>query len=268
MCNAPLQSPDGEGEVGVGVGFVFEDEVPPFFGDGFEAVAEHDVAEQHTVGELLFGEVAAVVGVRLFAEPVEAVAHVDIPAGFHVHECQVDDGAAGVAAPAGNITPFEDDVFVEIGIEPAFGQRVGHVFAPAAEVVDGHLRPVGVPDLEAVAACHHFVADALEGLGSFAGHQGNRLFVAIDARSHEVEGAVVADFQDDVGDDVGQDNEAAGIGGVHRAAFRTGDLLGGATGGKDESQGGEADGQSDEGDDFLHGGLHFLQIYEIRCIFV
>lgn len=57
-----LQLPDGEGEVGVGVGLVLEDEVPPFFVDGLEAVLEHQAAQEHPVLVLFFGDLCAVIG--------------------------------------------------------------------------------------------------------------------------------------------------------------------------------------------------------------
>ena len=44
---------DGEGEVGIGEGFILQCEVPPFAFEGFEAVTQHGPAQQHAVGKLL-----------------------------------------------------------------------------------------------------------------------------------------------------------------------------------------------------------------------
>ena len=49
----------GEGEVGVREGLVFEGEMPPFAIEGLESVTEHRLAQDHTVGKLLWGNAAA-----------------------------------------------------------------------------------------------------------------------------------------------------------------------------------------------------------------
>ena len=252
-----LQFPDREGEIGVGVGLVFEDEVPPLFGDGFEAVFEHQGAEEHPVGVLLLGDGRLVVGMGFFAEPVEAIAHVDVATAFHVHEREVDDRAAGVAAAAGDVAAVEDDVFVEIGIEIALGQGISDVFTPAAEMVHGHLRAVGVPDFEAIAERHRLVAHGLERLCGLAGHQRDRFLVSVHARAHEIEGAVVADFQDDIRHDVGQHDEPAGIVRPRRPALAFCDLL-------LRSAGNEEECQNDQGEKTFHRTSRFRKFTKKR----
>ena len=88
----PLELFHGEGEVGVREGLVFEGEVPPLAVEGLESVAEHRLTQDHTVGELLWGDatacgtlavvariftrlgIAAEVWMAFWSEPVEGAA--------------------------------------------------------------------------------------------------------------------------------------------------------------------------------------------------
>ena len=82
--------------------------MPPLAVEGLESVAEHRLAQDHAVGELLscdaaacgtlavitrifarFG-IAAEVGMALRTEPVEGAAHVEFFLRRHVEECQVN----------------------------------------------------------------------------------------------------------------------------------------------------------------------------------
>ena len=217
-----FQLADGDVEVGVGEGLVAEGEVPPFAVEGFEAVAQHGLAQNHAVSELGGGEgvvgavgagggVAAAAGVALGAEPVEGAAHVDFLLGAHVEEGEVDGGAAGVATLLHDVFQLEEATFVHVGVEVALHERVVDVGGPADEVVDGALRAVSVVDLEAVALGHDVVADGAQAVGGLAGEQGGGLLVAVDAGADEVVGAVVADFQDGVGHGVGEVDEVARV---------------------------------------------------------
>ena len=93
---------DREGEISVGERLVLECEMPPLIVQRFETVAHHRRSQNHTVIELLRGEsavgtrelqrlgVAAIIGMALGAEPVKGAAHVDLLAGSHINDCQVD----------------------------------------------------------------------------------------------------------------------------------------------------------------------------------
>ena len=71
-------------------------------------------------------------------------------------------------------------------------------------MVDGGLWAVGVPNLEAVAVRFQFVADGLERVCRLACHERYRLLVAVDAFTHKIIRAVVADLQNRIGNDVCQ----------------------------------------------------------------
>ena len=85
----------GEVEIGVGIGFVAEGEMPPLGVEREEAVAEHGVAQDETVGFLL-GSDSLIVGVREFAEIVEHAAHIHLLARADVYQREVDGGAAAM----------------------------------------------------------------------------------------------------------------------------------------------------------------------------
>ena len=90
--------------------------MPPLAVEGLESVAEHRLAQDHAVGELLsrdasacgtlavitrifarFG-IAAEVGMALRTEPVEGAAHIEFLFRGHVEEGEIDGGTACVAA--------------------------------------------------------------------------------------------------------------------------------------------------------------------------
>ena len=73
----------------VGIWLVDKGEVPPFAVDAFEAMAEHSIPENMTVGNLLVGQIH-VVGMALDAEPVERAAHVEFLACLLIDQGKVD----------------------------------------------------------------------------------------------------------------------------------------------------------------------------------
>ena len=201
-----------EVEIGVGVGLVVQGEMPPFVARAPESVAEHCLTEHHAVLVLFRGDVFLVVGVGDAAEEVEGAAHIDFFLGVHVEEGEIDGGASAVAAFPGEVFLREDLAFVEVGIEVAFHQRVVEVVGPSHEVIHGLLGPVGVEDLQPVAFGFQLVAHGFEGGGGFLGEEGGGLQVTVDAGADEVKGAEIPDFEDGVRDDVGDVDEAGGVG--------------------------------------------------------
>ena len=219
--------PDGEGEVGVGEGLVAKREVPPLGVECLEAVGEHGAAEYHAMGKLLGRDaaaggtlavvarvlaglgVAAEVGMALGTEPVEGAAHVEFLLGLHVEEGEVDGGAARVAALLVDVFLFEEDAFVEVGIEIGLHLSGLQVGSPAHEVVDGFLRPVGVVDFQAVALRADVVAHGSQCLCCLLCEEGCRFLVAVDALSHEVVRAEVTYLEDGIGNGIGQGDELA-----------------------------------------------------------
>ena len=86
-----------EGEVMVGIRFVSEGEVPPFDGDGLEAMAHHGFAQDATVVDLVAREATGIIVVRCFAEEVVGAAHIDFALSLHVEEREVECRSARVA---------------------------------------------------------------------------------------------------------------------------------------------------------------------------
>ena len=222
-----------KGEVGVGIGFVFQGEVPPLFIVGLETMAHHGVAQNHAVLKLFrsdgaplrtvafsgvlarFG-VAAEVGMALRPEPVEGAAHVSLFLGVHIEEGEVHGGSALVTAATGNVAAVKQHILDEIRIEVGLHQCVGEVGTPAHEVVNGHLRTVGVVDFQTVALLFQLVTDGAEAVGSLAREQCGGLQVSIDTAANEVVGAVVADFKENIRHYIGNHYKVAGIiGGNH-----------------------------------------------------
>ena len=222
---------DGEGEVGVGEGLVLQGEVPPLGIERLEAVTEHRLTQNHAVLELLGGDaafgagwrfavvagifaglgIAAEVGVALGPEPVEGAAHVELLLSPHVEQGQVEGRAARMTALQTDVLLGEEHALVEVGVEVGLHQRVVDVLSPAHKVVDALLRTVGIVDFQAIALLDNIVADGLQTVSSLTGEQSGGFLVAVDAASHKIVGAKVADFQNHVGHDVGKCHKLAGI---------------------------------------------------------
>lgn len=80
----------------VGIWFVAEGEVPPLYGDGFEAVAHHGFAQDATMVDLVASEATGIIVVRCFAEEVVGAAHIDFALGLHIEEREVECRSACV----------------------------------------------------------------------------------------------------------------------------------------------------------------------------
>lgn len=199
-----------EGEVMVGIRFVSEGEVPPFDGDGLETVAHHGFAQDATVVDLVASEATGIVVVRCFAEEVVGAAHIDFALGLHIEEREVECRSARVARFVSDITAMEELGLGAVGIEIFLHALVVEVAAPTNEEIDSHLRAVGIEDLEAITLLLEIVAYQLEAVGSLACQIGHGALIARDALAHEVVGGVVADLLDDVGADVGEEDEGGG----------------------------------------------------------
>ena len=74
---------NGEIEIGVGVGLILQREMPPFGFKRLEAVAQHRLPQDQTIGLLLSGD-RLVIGVGEFAEPVERATHIQLFTRLHV----------------------------------------------------------------------------------------------------------------------------------------------------------------------------------------
>ena len=221
VCS-PLELFHGEGEVGVGEGLILEGEMPPLAVEGLESVTEHRLAQDHAVGELLWGDAAAcgalAVVARIFArlrvaaevrmalrpEPVEGAAHIEFLFRRHVEEGEVDGGTTCMAAFLIYVLLFKEHALVEVGIEIGLHQRVGDVFRPAHEMVYTHLRTVGIIDFQAIALCFHVVADGTEGLGCLFRQQRGGLQITVDALAHEIIGAIVSYLEDGIRHGIGE----------------------------------------------------------------
>lgn len=222
---------DGEIEIGVGVGLILQREMPPFGFKRLEAVAQHRLPQDQTIGLLLSGD-RLVIGMGEFAEPVERATHIHFLPRLHVEERQIDRGAAGVAGACHDILPFEQFRLGHFGIEIGFHPGVIDILRPAHEVIHSALGAVGIVDLKSIALRHNVVAHRFEGFGGLAGEDGFRLLITGDAFAHEVVSGVVANFLDNVRDEIGYDDE------IIRHGFRglRFGIVGGA--GQDDEEGG------------------------------
>ncbi len=196
-----------EGEVMVGIRLVAEGEVPPLDSDGLEAVAHHGFAQDATVVDLVAREASGIIVVRCLAEEVVGATHIHFALGLHVEEREVECRSACVARFVSDITTMEELGLGAVGIEIFLHALVFEVASPANEEIDGHLRAVGIENLEAITLFLEVVAYQLEAVGSLACQIGHGALIARDALAYEVVGGVVADLLDDVGADVGEEDE-------------------------------------------------------------
>ena len=126
---------DREGEIGIGEGFVFQGEVPPFAIEGFEAVTQHGSAQQHTIGKLLSRNgaacgtlaviacvlarfrIATEIGMTFNTKPVKGATHIHFLFSSHVEERQVDGAATGMSTLLHDVILWEKYILTKIGIE-------------------------------------------------------------------------------------------------------------------------------------------------------
>lgn len=74
-------------------------------------------------------------------------------------------------------------------------------------MVHGALRTVGVVYFDFVSFFAELIAGFAQRGGGLLGDEGHGFLVPVNARAHEVVGAVISDFQDSVGDGVGEEAE-------------------------------------------------------------
>ena len=196
-----------EGEVMVGIRFISEGEVPPFDGDGLEAMAHHGFAQDTTMVDLVAREAMGIIVVRCLTQEVVGTAHIDFALGLHIEEREVECRSACVARFVSDVATAEELGLGAVGVEIFLHALVFKVASPANEEIDSHLRAVGIENLEAITLFLEVVAHQLEAVGSLAGQIGHGALIARDALAHEVVGGVVADLLDDVGADVGEEDK-------------------------------------------------------------
>ncbi len=210
--------------------------MPPLVIQRLEAVAQHGVTQHHAVVELLAGEggyrlpeveglgiATTIVGVALDAEPVEGAAHVNLLTCLHIDNGEVNGRATGVATLGGDIFTVKDLFLGQAGIEVGLGNGVTLIQGPAHEVVHAALGTIGVIDLDAIAVTPEVVARGTQAVGSLTGHQRHGLLIAVDPCTHKVVGAEIADFEDGIGDDIGNVDKLARI---HRRILDFSHILG------------------------------------------
>ena len=184
--------------------------MPPLNGDGLETVAHHGFAQEATMVDLVARESVGIVVVRCFAEEVVGAAHIDFALGLHIEEREVECRSARVARFVSDVAAMEELGLGAVGIEIFLHALVFEVASPANEEIDRHLRAIGIEDLEAITLLLEVVAYQLEAVGSLAGQIGDGALIARNTLAHEVVGGVVADLLDDVGADVGKEDEGGG----------------------------------------------------------
>ena len=145
----------------------------------------------------------------LHAEPVERAAHVELFAGAHVEQREVNRRAARMTAFGSDISTREQLALGNTGIEIRFHQRVGHIGRPAHEMVHCLLRAISVINLQPVTPAHHLVAHSPQTVGGAAREQCHGLLISVHARAHKIIGAVIAHLEYGIGHCLGQHDKLA-----------------------------------------------------------
>ena len=193
--------------------------MPPLAVDGLKAAAEHHAPQQHPVLILLLCDGAAVrMGDR--AEQIEGTAHVQLLAGPHVQQRQIDRAAAAVAGLPGDVALGEERLLFQIRVEVRLHAQILILDAPEDEMPDRGGGAIGVEDLQPVAHDDQLAAGGLQGARRLDREQGAGLLVAVDPVADEVVGGIVADLLHDLRDIVRQQHEAGGIHGGVVSVFR------------------------------------------------
>ena len=90
-------------------------------------------------------------------------------------------------------------------------QRVGNCLRPAHEVVYALLRTIGIVDFQAESLLAQVIADGTQAVAGPLRYQGRWFLIAIDALSHEIIGAIVANLQNGIGHGIGEHHELTGV---------------------------------------------------------
>ena len=194
--------------------------MPPLAVEGAEAVAQHHPFEHHAVFVLLVRD-PAVIRVRDPAEQIEGAAHVQLPAGLHVQQRQVDRAAAAVAGLLGDIALGKERLLFQLRVEIGLHTDILILDAPEDEVPDRAGRPVGVEDLQPIALHDQLAAHGLERTRRLDGQQRAGLLIAVDALADEVVGGVIADLLHDLRHIVREQHKARGVHGRIVPVFRS-----------------------------------------------
>ena len=110
-----------------------------------------------------------------------------------------------------DITQLEKFVTRHFGIEIGFHERVVDVGSPTHEVINGTLRTIGIIYLYTIALFHQIVTHGTKAVGGLTGEQCDGFFLAIHARPDKIVGTIIANFQDDIRDCLGQIHKLAEI---------------------------------------------------------
>ena len=181
--------------------------MPPFRGNGTKSVPGHGAAQQHAVGILRFGD-AGIPRMAELSKEIKGPAHIQIGSGFHIKKRQIHRAAPAMVGARGDIALRNNLSLFQGGIEESLHPGIGLILRPAHKMLHSHLGTIGIIDFQAISLADHFIADLLQRGSRFAGEQRNRLFIAIDPVADEIEGGIVADFQDHVGNGFAEDHKS------------------------------------------------------------
>ena len=175
---------DGEGEVGVWERLILQREVPPFGVERFKTVTEHGVAQEHSVGELCSRNGASD---RRLAIVAGVLARLGIATEIGMAlRSELVEGATHINLLRRHVEECQVD---------------GATSGMAALLVDIFLFEE-----------HALIEVGIEiGLHQRTGKQGRGLQISVDAGSHEIIGAEIADLEDGIGHGIRQGNKLTGI---------------------------------------------------------
>ena len=154
-----------------------------------------------------------------------------------------------------------------VRVEIAFHCRVIEIFSPAHEVIDTHLRTVGIVDFEAVALGLKIVADGFQTVSGLAGKKGRGLLVAVNAGTDEVIGTKITDLKNNIWHHVGNVDKTSRLENISGDGVR-GSVSTFCATGRDQST--EGHGQKNIHCNLLHNNrnqqviIHHIVMYNVQ----
>lgn len=133
-----------------------------------------------------------------FTKEVERAAHVDLTAGEFVDQRQVERAAPGMSGMAGQVTLRHYLVFGNIGIEERFHGCIRQVLDPLHEVIDSHLRAVGIENLDTIALFAKLIGGLSKRLGRLACTESHWSLIAVNALTDEIISAKITHFENNI----------------------------------------------------------------------
>ena len=158
--------------------------VPPLFAVVAEAACSHSIAQLVPILPLLRRDGLAVGG-GTRVEQIVAAAHVEGAPGFQIDERDVDGDAPAMFRAVPDVAVAVDILLAEMRVKLGF-LTIVRACRPRAEVPQGALGAVGVPDEQAETLVGQLFRNASQPLSRLAPQHGAPPRVAVDGAADEV----------------------------------------------------------------------------------